>query len=114
MPLQITVADFSLKLCFLCNDLLIFYVHNLISGGNGGGGKHENGLGISSDSSEVGSGYAELSTWSLWTKWSDCTSSCGEGSKRFRHRTCGNVINGIHQKCSGNSLQIESCTVPPC
>ncbi|XP_020625947.1 SCO-spondin-like isoform X2 [Orbicella faveolata] len=83
-------------------------------GGNGGGGKHENGLGIRSDSSEGGSGYAELSTWSLWTKWSDCSSSCGEGSKRFRQRTCGNVINRIHRKCSGNSLQIESCTVPPC
>ncbi|XP_078374550.1 properdin-like isoform X2 [Oculina patagonica] len=76
-------------------------------GGNGGGGK---GLKLQSDSSDRGSGYAELSQWSPWSDWSACSSSCGDGSWRFRKRTCDSVIND----CSGNSLQIESCQVPPC
>lgn len=58
-------------------------MYNLILGGNGGGGKYENGFGISSDFSEVGLGYVELLMWFLWIKWSDCINSCGEGSKRF-------------------------------
>lgn len=82
-------------------------VHFHILGGNGGGGKE---LGIENDPSEgLDGGSAEA--WGEWTDWSECTTSCGDNSLRFRRRSC---VSSIPADCLGESIQIEPCYVQPC
>lgn len=56
----------------------------------------------------------ESGNWSLWSSWTDCTKTCGEGV-RLRSRTCSNpspLANGDY--CEGLSAETEPCQVLPC
>ena len=51
------------------------------------------------------------SKWSRWSSWSDCTKTCGSGS-RYRNRTCVAINKGAVStpiSCAGKSLQTVSC-----
>ena len=51
--------------------------------------------------------------WLAWGNWSQCTASCGQGSK-VRARTCSHQpINGSEQ-CDGNAFEFENCTMAEC
>ena len=51
------------------------------------------------------------SKWSRWSGWSDCTKTCGTGS-RYRNRTC-EAINDravfAPITCAGKAKQVKSC-----
>ncbi|XP_068710256.1 SCO-spondin-like [Montipora foliosa] len=52
--------------------------------------------------------------WGAWSPWSDCSKTCGKGS-RFRNRTCSNP-QPIHggRDCPGNSHENSQCDFGPC
>lgn len=55
--------------------------------------------------------------WSSWSPWSQCTASCGGGTKvRLRH--CDNpkpVNNGTNcTELSGSSVETAACNIYPC
>ncbi|XP_040571520.1 SCO-spondin isoform X2 [Lepeophtheirus salmonis] len=45
--------------------------------------------------------------WSRWTRWSECSNTCGNGS-RTRNRIC------ITNRCAGQKLQRSSCNEASC
>lgn len=47
--------------------------------------------------------------WSDWSRWSDCSATCGKGS-RTRTRLCDNPVPaGGGQNCTGASVQTDHC-----
>ncbi|CAH1780916.1 unnamed protein product, partial [Owenia fusiformis] len=54
-------------------------------------------------------------TWTTWESWSDCSTSCGNGTK-LRSRTCKIPTRGTQNviKCKGDSSQIQQCTLGLC
>ncbi|XP_056407686.1 SCO-spondin-like [Hyla sarda] len=56
----------------------------------------------------------ETGNWSLWSSWTDCTKTCGEGV-RLRSRTCTNPSpSGGEDYCEGLSTEMEPCQLVPC
>ena len=51
--------------------------------------------------------------WQAWGEWSQCTTSCGAGSK-FRSRTCSEPTVGGDQKCPGKSTEAGPCMISEC
>ncbi|XP_055956211.1 A disintegrin and metalloproteinase with thrombospondin motifs adt-1 [Patella vulgata] len=54
---------------------------------------------------------ADCPDWSVWSKWSTCSVTCGEG-KRERQRKCLNSKLGSN--CRGNSKDTTACVQAPC
>ncbi|XP_052278788.1 SCO-spondin-like isoform X3 [Dreissena polymorpha] len=50
--------------------------------------------------------------WGLWSNWSRCDVTCGNG-KRTRNRPCEGIAYG-GQNCSGDALQTETCREVVC
>ncbi|XP_048736193.2 coadhesin-like [Ostrea edulis] len=52
--------------------------------------------------------------WSAWSRYSDCTTTCGVGTKT-RYRSCSNPapLNG-GKFCSGLKSEIDQCNIAPC
>jgi hypothetical protein len=56
------------------------------------------------------------SVWSSWGSWTDCSRSCGPGTKR-RERSCsteGSVRSGPVPPCPGDRVQDLSCELQSC
>ncbi|CAD7082367.1 unnamed protein product [Hermetia illucens] len=52
--------------------------------------------------------------WSPWSRWSDCSVSCGVGT-RARRRTCNNPPPQFGgRRCMGRSAQRQQCIRPDC
>ncbi|ELT88619.1 hypothetical protein CAPTEDRAFT_51095, partial [Capitella teleta] len=50
--------------------------------------------------------------WSIWSQWSTCSASCGQGT-RVRQRTCtGQLGNG--RPCFGDAVQPNFCDQAKC
>ncbi|CAI4233289.1 unnamed protein product [Auanema sp. JU1783] len=49
----------------------------------------------------------KLGKWNDWTKWSDCSVSCGDGGHQQRKRSC------VGRKCKGVSEELRNCNPPP-
>nr|DBA25392.1 TPA: hypothetical protein GDO54_012926 [Pyxicephalus adspersus] len=54
----------------------------------------------------------ENGQWSLWSSWTDCTKTCGQGL-RSRSRVCRDPLGG-GEFCEGRSAEVEPCQLPPC
>ena len=55
----------------------------------------------------------DVPEWLPFGDWSECTASCGQGSK-VRARTCSQQpINGSEQ-CEGIAFEFENCTLAEC
>ena len=52
--------------------------------------------------------------WTDWGEWSECTATCGSGTKN-RSRTCTNPapLNG-GQDCPGSPTDTMECNTQPC
>ena len=50
--------------------------------------------------------------WNDWAEWSDCTATCGGGT-RFTRRKCINGNKG-QDGCKGDDLRFEPCANEPC
>ena len=50
--------------------------------------------------------------WNLWAEWSECTATCGGGT-RFTRRKCINGNKG-QDGCKGDDLRFEPCANEPC
>ena len=50
--------------------------------------------------------------WNQWTEWSECTATCGGGT-RFTRRQCINGNKG-QDGCKGDDLRFEPCANEPC
>ncbi|CAH1773844.1 unnamed protein product [Owenia fusiformis] len=50
--------------------------------------------------------------YSSWEQWSDCTTSCGGGT-RLRDRQCGGAAHG-GKPCEGESVETEVCNTHHC
>ncbi|XP_060565047.1 hemicentin-1-like [Ruditapes philippinarum] len=52
--------------------------------------------------------------WSDWGVWATCSVTCGTGVLS-RSRTCSNPRpSSTGSLCDGNSIQVTSCSLPPC
>ena len=51
--------------------------------------------------------------WPPWGNWSQCTTTCGPGSK-FRARSCSDPELTGSSGCLGNQTQIEPCFEAEC
>lgn len=52
--------------------------------------------------------------WTQWDEWTDCSVTCGNGTKQ-RHRSCSNPQpdnGGMY--CEGNDTDVEECVLEPC
>ncbi|BFZ25593.1 hypothetical protein BsWGS_28632 [Bradybaena similaris] len=60
---------------------------------------------------EAGSECCEDATWGSWSRWSACSSSCGDG-RRTRTRACSNspFPNCGRAGCQGDTQQAEPCS----
>ena len=55
----------------------------------------------------------DVPEWLPFGDWSECTASCGQGSK-VRARACSHQpINGSEQ-CEGNAFEFENCKMAEC
>ena len=55
-----------------------------------------------------------VSVWTAWSRWSACTTTCGQGS-RMRHRDCvgevrGRLVRLEKQTCHGEKVEHVTCT----
>ena len=50
--------------------------------------------------------------WMSWTRWSDCSASCGVG-RRIRRRTCVEPLHG-GKWCRGQDINHEQCRLAEC
>ncbi|XP_066440797.1 SCO-spondin-like [Eleutherodactylus coqui] len=56
----------------------------------------------------------EIGNWNMWSKWTECTKTCGEGV-RLRSRTCNSPSPlGSADYCEGLSTEMELCQLKPC
>ena len=51
--------------------------------------------------------------WESWGQWSQCSTSCGNGS-RVRGRGCSEPAFGGNDQCPGSSTEIEDCVSAEC
>ena len=51
--------------------------------------------------------------WQEWGHWSQCTASCGQGSK-VRARACSEPAFGGNEQCPGNYTEAENCETSKC
>ena len=51
--------------------------------------------------------------WSSYTEWSDCSKSCGGGTKTSNRTILQSPING-GQECVGTALKTDTCNLDPC
>ena len=52
--------------------------------------------------------------WTDWSQWSDCTVTCGKGSRQ-RARTCQSLTSKVdNPKCEGMSLEMKVCFTARC
>nr|XP_039268100.1 A disintegrin and metalloproteinase with thrombospondin motifs adt-1-like [Styela clava] len=51
--------------------------------------------------------------WSAWTKWSQCSVTCGGKGTRTRTRTCEGGVEG-QSDCPGSATQTEDCDEEKC
>lgn len=69
----------------------------------------ENGPGCTGDVEQSRVCIGEpCSTWTIWSQWSLCDATCGEGS-RIRTRACENGDD-----CPGNPGESEQCQIKVC
>ena len=49
--------------------------------------------------------------WSKWSNFSECSSTCGSHSAKYRQRNCDNPepFNG-GQNCTGPDVEIKNCS----
>ncbi|CAH1242272.1 HMCN1 [Branchiostoma lanceolatum] len=57
---------------------------------------------------------SQLSSWTVWSEWSSCSESCGEGTQT-RTRACQSVApcHGC-DTCPGDATEEQSCNVQTC
>lgn len=53
------------------------------------------------------------SAWSAWSDFSDCSTTCGPGSK-IRQRTCENGSGKEISGCDGESEETAQCNIKAC
>ena len=53
------------------------------------------------------------SVWQGWGQWSECSTSCGNGSK-VRARACSEPAFGGNDTCVGNSTETTDCLRSEC
>ncbi|CAG5124423.1 unnamed protein product, partial [Candidula unifasciata] len=59
---------------------------------------------------EAGNECCVDGNWAMWSRWSACSSTCGDG-RRTRTRTCSNPPrSSCGQGCQGDLQQVESCS----
>ena len=51
--------------------------------------------------------------WQDWGEWSQCTASCGQGSK-VRARACSEPAFGGDEQCPGDYTELENCETSKC
>ena len=51
--------------------------------------------------------------WSVWTRWSKCSKSCGGGSQK-RRRTIARTAKHGGKRCDGSNTARQSCNVKKC
>ena len=52
--------------------------------------------------------------FSLWSAWTDCSQTCGTGTKS-RTRTCDNPVPNYNgQNCTGDYSEAISCKITSC
>ena len=51
--------------------------------------------------------------WQEWGQWSECSASCGQGSKH-RARACSGAFFGGDQNCPGYSTEAGVCKIAEC
>lgn len=51
--------------------------------------------------------------WTIWSNWSDCSETCGEGSKT-RNRSCKLGDDDKTGECPGEAVETESCNLTSC
>ena len=58
--------------------------------------------------------FTVICNWTLWTEWSACNASCGEGVQiRSRSPTNPPASNG-GANCTGESMQLINCQLTLC
>ena len=53
---------------------------------------------------------AVAAKWQEWGQWSECSVSCGQGSK-LRVRTCSGALFGGDENCPGHSTEAGVCDI---
>ena len=57
--------------------------------------------------------YPIAAEWEAWGQWSECSASCGQGSK-IRTRECSEPAADNIELCDGNALELEDCEAMEC
>ena len=52
--------------------------------------------------------------WGEWGSWSDCTASCGVGSKSRSRECTAPAQSGTGADCVGESAASEACEIAAC
>ena len=52
--------------------------------------------------------------WGEWGSWSDCTASCGVGSKSRSRECTAPAKSGTGADCVGESAASEACEIAAC
>ena len=55
----------------------------------------------------------DAAEWLEWGSWTQCTSSCGLGTK-LRARQCSKPLLGDNETCPGNATEARECTLKTC
>lgn len=69
----------------------------------------KNGNGRGAECTIACTDFTPTATWTPWTEWTQCSASCGFGS-RLRMRAC----NGDSSLCLGDQTETEACETPAC
>ena len=51
--------------------------------------------------------------WSAYSTWSDCSVTCGDGTKFATRKIVQNAVNGGNE-CLGDSKKVTPCNLGPC